>query len=195
MIDLKGKREVAWDTHAIEYSEGIRIAAHKPTRKNVALHCTGAWEGVTCGYPSVVKLGDKYRLYYRASGKSEMDNKESFCFAESDDGVTFTKSVLGKFEFAGSKENNIFHREDRFIDNFSVHLDTNPDCPPEEKFKALSLVSPGIKYTPGKPYPTKLALYTSPDGISFKFERILPIKGVFDTHQIATGIAAQLHFV
>ncbi len=177
-INLKSRRELFWDFDLIEKSEGIRIERHAPIRKNVALTCDKPWEGITCGYPSILKVGNKIRLYYRASGQNEMAKGESFCVAESDDGKVFTSVNLGKHSFGDEKETNIFHREERFIDNFTVHYDTNPDCPADEKFKALSLVCSNNFYT------TELALYSSPDGISFKYERILPIKGVFDTHNV-----------
>lgn len=184
MIDLKGRREVCWDEELIESSEGVTVAQHKPIRKNIALVCDDVWEGVTCGYPSVMRVGDKYRFYYRASGQNELAKGESFCVAVSDDGKVFTKPKLGMYEYGEAKNTNIHHMEERFIDNFTVHYDINPDCPAEEKFKALSLVLPKEGFTPGVAYIPKLALYTSPDGLKFKYERILPIKGVFDTHNV-----------
>ena len=69
-VDLKSRREVCWDLEVADKATGVSVRAHKPVRKNVALHCTDVWEGRTCGYPSVIKLGDEFRLYYRASGNT-----------------------------------------------------------------------------------------------------------------------------
>ena len=179
-VNLKSRRELFWDFDLIEESRGIRIQRHKPIRKNIALTCDKPWEGVTCGYPSVMKVGDKYRLYYRASGQNEMAKGESFCIAESDDGKTFERVNLGMYEFGECKETNIHHREERFIDNFTVHYDTNPNCPEDEKYKALSLMS----WQGEEKYMTVLGLYVSSDGLNFDFVRQLPIKGVFDTHNV-----------
>ena len=70
--------------------------------------------------------------------------------------------------------------EERFIDNFSIFIDTNPDCPENEKFKALSLES----YQGEERYVTDLMLYTSVDGLKFENPRKLDIKGVFDTYNV-----------
>ena len=181
-IQLNGKRILLWDTDILEEYQGISIRSHKPSRKNVALRCDDMWEGRTCGYPTVMKYGDEYRLYYRASGLgsiSSTSGDECFCLATSRDGKVFEKKPLHIYESGGSYENNIIHMEERFVDNFSIHYDDNPDCPENEKFKALSMVfirEPEVK--------TLLAYYTSPDGIHFTYQRILDVKGVFDSHNV-----------
>ncbi len=173
-INIESKREVCWDWYLADKIENITLKLHKPKKKNLALECNAPWEGCTCGYPAVMKVGDTYRLYYRASGRQDLKD-ESFCMAESRDGKTFTRPELCKFETGGTLKNNVFFREDRFVDNFSVHYDTNPDCPDDEKFKALSLIMPDDFSK------TELGYYKSPDGINFTFVCILPIRGIFDT--------------
>ena len=176
-VRIGSKREVCWDWYLAAEIENISLDMHKPVRKNVALSCDAPWEGGTCAYPAVIKVGDTYRLYYRASGRQDLKD-ESFCVAESKDGKTFSRPELCIFDVNGSKKNNIFFREDRFVDNFSVHYDTNPECPPDAKFKALSLIV-SEDFTV-----TQLGYYKSPDGIHFKYVGILPIPGIFDTHNV-----------
>lgn len=179
-INLKSRRELFWDFDILESYNQIKINRYSPVRKNIALLCDQPWEGVTCGYPAVRKVGDEYRFYYRASGQNEMAKGESFCVAFSKDGKVFEKRNLGMYEFGECKETNIHHMEDRFIDNFSIFIDTNPDCPEGEKFKALSLKS----YQGEERYVTELMLYTSADGLKFENPRKLDIKGVFDTYNV-----------
>ena len=83
MKNESGKRYLLWDDTLLDSADGVRINRHKPERKNVAFVCDREWEGITCGYPAVMKVGDKYRFYYRASGINEMAKGESFCIAES----------------------------------------------------------------------------------------------------------------
>ena len=179
-INLKGRRELFWDFHAVESEKGIKINRHRPVRKSVALLCDSPWEGLTCGYPAVRMVNGEYRLYYRASGQDSMARVESFCVAFSKDGKVFEKRNLGLYEFGNSKQTNIHHMEERFLDNFSIFLDTNPDCPENEKFKALSLNG----YQREQKYVTELWLYTSRDGLVFENPRKLDIKGVFDTYNV-----------
>jgi len=195
-IRLGSTREVCWDMHFIENCEGVRLQMHKPVRKNTVLTCDKPWEGSTCGYISLLKVGDVFRMYYRAANAMLIDSLEkkvekegpdftgcseagkiSICLAESKDGKTFTRAKICKFDILGEKENNaVFRDEEEVIDNFSIFYDENPDCPSEEKFKAL-------RYTEG-PEENHLAYYKSPDGIDFTFERILPIAGKFDTFNV-----------
>ena len=105
-----------------------------------------------------------------------------WCLAVSDDGKTFTKPSLGMFEYNGSKDNNIVHMEKRTIDNFSVQLDTNPDCPPDAKYKALSLHGFDVTNENGEIRRVGgLMYYKSPDGYHFTPVGKLDVPGAFDS--------------
>ena len=64
-------------------------------------------------------------------------HREVTCYAESRDGIHWTKPELGLFEFNGSKQNNIVW-DGPGTHNFTPFLDTNPACPPDAKYKALA---------------------------------------------------------
>ena len=91
-------RILCWDEKIIEKSENIQVQAHKPEKKNIALVCDNEWEGVHNGYASLLKVGDNYRLYYRADSsrhrldKAPVPGRPVICVAESrDGGITFRK--------------------------------------------------------------------------------------------------------
>ena len=187
------KRYLCWDTDLIEKSESIQFLAHKPERKNIAFVADEGWEGYY-SYASVVKVADGYRVYtrthprriklsYRGTGSANVlrDNyappewEEAVALLESRDGITFTKPILNQFEYFGTTENNIVYHREGEIDNFSVFYDENPNCPENERFKALS-----ANYVNHYPY---LQYYISADGYNFEFVRDLPLQGVFDSYQ------------
>ena len=180
MIDLKGRRELFWDTDILESFEGIMRTRHSPVYKNECFKCDAPWESEHCCYGSSVRVGDEIRFYYRAEN-NEFNKKGLgiMCLATSRDGKTFEKKNIGTNSFGGSFENNIFHSEEREIDNFSVVYDTNPGCPENERFKAVSLVSATVV---GEP--ERLALYVSADGIKFEFKYFLAVEGNFDSHNV-----------
>ncbi|MBQ8509107.1 MAG: hypothetical protein IJ493_04285 [Clostridia bacterium] len=187
-FNLGAGREVLWDMELADKVTGVSLHMHKPVRKNVVLDCNEPWEGEHCGYGSMIFDGERYRLYYRGAGandgvwKEESGSHSLWCLALSDDGKTFTKPNLGMFEYNGSKDNNIVHMESRMIDNFSVQLDTNPDCPPDEKYKALSLDDlKEVTVNGEKKYVGSLMYYKSADGIHFTPVGILHVKGTFDS--------------
>lgn len=178
-------RILCWDDKIIEASENIQVQAHKPEKKNIALTCDNEWEGVHNGYASVIRMGDTYRLYYRADpfrhrlDKAPTPGKAVICVAESrDGGITFRKPNVGKYEYNGTKNNNIVFSRAKAIDNFSVFYDTNPNCPKEEKFKALCELNLGSEGG------THLIYYASEDGYDFREQYALDVQGTFDTYNV-----------
>ena len=73
-------------------------------------------------------------MYYRGAHwdpkAKKATHREVTCYAESKDGITWTKPELGLFEFDGSKANNIVWDGGRTSHNFTPFRDTNPKCPP-----------------------------------------------------------------
>lgn len=181
IYELKTNREVCWDTFLIDRSENINLEVHRPVRKNVVMNCDKDWETVGVNYVGMVKVGDTYRMYYRGRDKDFWKTyKNRLCVAESKDGKTFTRCNIGLHEFDGSKDNNLFHSEERPIDNFSVFLDTNPDCPADAKFKALSCLETWHDHEKE----LGLLYYKSADGITFEKVGLLPVPGVFDSYNV-----------
>lgn len=183
------KRFFCWDNQWIEENSGIQIHMHKPEKKNIALMGDCEWEGVHNGYAAVVQGEGCLRLYYRADAtrqKIVYGHAEGVhgvvCVAESrDGGLTFRKPNIGKYDYNGTKNNNIiFDRTEKPIDNFSVFYDKNPDCPKEERFKALC----EINYGGNDPRGTKLIYYASEDGLDFKEMYALDVRGTFDSYNV-----------
>ena len=192
MYYIKG-REVLWDMFLADKTENVKLEMHKPIRKNVAFECDESWEGEHCNYGSLIYDGEKYRMYYRGLGanggvwKTENGSHCVWCVAYSDDGKTYYKPNLGKYEFDGSKDNNIFHMEtERFLDNFAVMYDENPDCPADEKYKAFAQYDdPDVEPINGIKYFSILAYYKSANGIDFEYVRNIDVKGSFDSMNYA----------
>ena len=169
-------REVFWDRYIMEESDGIDVAMHAPRCENVAIECDRPWEGNCSGYFQVFRDGPIWRMYYRGSGdvrdaqgRKISGSRGLFCYAESDDGVTFTRGDVGLVEFMGSRRNNILF--DKNMDNIFIFRDANPACPPEARYKGLC----------GE-YKKGLMLYTSHDGVHFSGQGVSVIeKGHFDS--------------
>jgi len=94
------------------------------------------WEGPYCGYTTVFQDGDLYRMYYLGYP----DKANYSCYAESKDGIHWTKPELGLIEFKGSKQNNIILAGAQEADeahNFSPLLDPRPGVSASERYKAI----------------------------------------------------------
>jgi hypothetical protein len=173
-LELDMRRELFVDDYLIGSMQGAHLKMHSPTRRNVALELDRPWEGPFCGYFTVIKDGEIYRLYYR--GMPGAGAKEVTCYAESQDGKTFTRPDLGLFEVNGTRENNVILAEHRACHNFAPFLDQRPDVPKSQRFKALGGT--------GKP---GLIAFASEDGIHWKPLQEDPVitQGAFDSQNVA----------
>jgi len=151
-IDIGSRRELFVDEALIEkLSGGAKLTLHRPTPREIAMTFDQPWEGNTSGYPTVIRDGELYRMIYRGhrmvwdSGKLLMSHSPVVCYAESRDGITWTKPTLNLFRWLGRdrdklpnpKANNIVWPGSSYSGTFVPFLDTKPDCPPDEKFKAV----------------------------------------------------------
>ena len=176
------QRFLCWDTKNFSQSNDVSVIMHKPEKKNLALVCDDVWEGVHNGYSTVIKVGDKYRMYYRVGGQSgyvfPTGRKEmgAVCVAESTDGITFKKKRIGKFEYDGSTDNNIvfWRNNGRWLDTFTVFYDETENCPESEKFKAFARDA-GTDI---------LDLYISEDGYDFQYVKRINLPGTFDSYNV-----------
>ena len=177
------QRELFVDTAAIGKLIGdVQQRLHRPVPKQVVLTADKPWEGNTCAYFTLFRDGDMFRMYYRGSHFDEKTRKpahrEVTCYAESRDGIQWTKPDLGLVEFNGSKKNNIVW-DGIGTHCFTVFRDGNPACAPEARYKAISR---------GRPRGKKgLYIFQSPDAIHWKLMHSEPVitDGAFDSQNLA----------
>jgi len=179
-IFIGGRVEMLVDDYLIATAENAQLRMHKPQPAEVALAMDRPWEGPGSGvYSTVFHDGEKFRMYYRAIAPDNEggDHGESqfCCYAESADGIAWARPSLGLVEFRGSAENNIVFAGVE-AHNFAPWLDENPDCPPDERYKALC----GLSYSDDK---HGLFAYKSADGFAWERLQDTPVitEGAFDS--------------
>lgn len=138
-IDVGSRVELLLDDYLIASMRNLSFQLHSPQpAERVMNFVEHAWE-VECGYVTVFKDGDRYRMYYAShldAPSNTLGENQFTCYAESTDGIHWTKPSLGLVEFKGSKENNIIWRGE-FSHNFAPFLDDRAGVPPEERYKAV----------------------------------------------------------
>jgi len=160
VLDIGSRRELFVDRYLIDRMTGTQLRLGQPVDTGAVLHFDKPWEGSFCGYVTVIKDGGRYRMYYRGIPEAGQDgnNGEVTCYAESADGIRWTKPDLGIYEIRGTRQNNVILANDApFSHNFSPLLDTRPGVPAEERFKALAGVSQ-----------TGLVAFVSGDGVHWR---------------------------
>lgn len=178
-VAIGDRLELFVDRHLVEQiTGGASLHLHQPEPQDAVLVTDKPWEGNTCAYYTIFRDGELFRMYYRGSHADEKTRKslhpEVACYAESKDGVNWTKPELGLFEWEGSKKNNIVWNG-LGTHNFTPFKDANPECPPESRYKALGGGRGG------------LMAFGSPDGIRWKLLSEKPVitQGAFDSQNLA----------
>ena len=169
--DVGSRLELFVDDYLVDgMSGGVGRRLHHPEPREVALTFDALWEGPTSIYVTVFKDDDRIRCYYRGSGWE--GKPELACYAESTDGITFSKPSLGLFEIDGSRENNVVWTG-KGSHNFSPFKDTSPTCVPEQRYKAVA----------GGP----LIALASADGLRWETMQDEPVitHGAFDSQNLA----------
>ena len=178
-VDIGSRLELFVDDALLENMTGVALKLHPPIPREVAIVFDQPWEGNTSAYVTVFQDEDRFRMYYRGSNydiKTEAYGPQVTCYAESKDGIYWTRPDLGLFAFNGSKKNNIVW-QGLGVHNFAPFLDSRRGCPADERYKALASDS-GNK---------SLFAFKSSDGIHWSLLQEKPIipSGFFDSQNIA----------
>ena len=184
VIDMGSRRELFVDDFLVRELVGARLRLHQPVPREVSFVFDKPWEGNESYYITVLEdaqLPDagRYRMYYRGRNVLydqkglHLTHPEVVCYAESDDGITWRRRELGLHEFEGSKRNNILWKGVG-VHNFSPFIDGHPNCPPNQRYKAVG-------HGPGGLY-----AFQSADGVHWSKIQDDPVitKGAFDSHNV-----------
>lgn len=192
-IKIGDRLELLVDDKLIKNITNLRRQVHQPIAREVSFIFNKPWEGNVSAYYTLIKEdANFFRLYYRGAdinvkkmhlGITE-GNGQRTCYAESHNGGrTWTRPNLGLFEYIddqGNKlENNIIWTDVLGSENFTPFKDTNPNCKPDEKYKAIgSRLNPYLLFG-----------FSSADGINWKMmnngKPLLTLyHGKFDTQNV-----------
>ncbi|MGM0490372.1 MAG: twin-arginine translocation signal domain-containing protein [Planctomycetota bacterium] len=190
-VEIGSRRELLVDDHLIDTLDNARRVLHRPIPREISLVRNKPWEGNSSGYTTVFQDGDLYRMYYRGThvaysqGKSKRAHREVYCYAESQDGINWTRPNLGLVEFDGSKKNNIIW-DGVGSHNFTPFKDPNPDGSADAKYKAIARGRP-LSRNADDTYEHGLYAFQSADGIHWQLIQKTPVitKGAFDSQNLA----------
>jgi hypothetical protein len=163
----------AFDQASIPSSQNLRLEMRQPTKHpgNPVVARGKAGEADAWGvqfYGSVIREQGKFRLWYVAVD-DELESKTPYArwraaYAESDDGMKWTKPNLGLVEFRGNKNNNLILTEPGPLGFVNLKVLADPEDPnPERRYKISTHV-----YFQHKSRLGTLAPYASADGLTWK---------------------------
>lgn len=195
LLELASQRQLFVDSWLIDDLANVGLMLHSPIDEGPVVHFDRPWEGPFCGYCTVIKDGELFRLYYRGRPDKGADGDigEVTCYAESRDGLTWTKPSVNQFVVKEQAENNvILANAVPSTHNFSPMLDTAPNVDSQHRFKAL-----------GGTMSSGLLAWTSADGIHWsklQEEPVIPVsmvpfKYMFDSQNLAFWSEAENCYV
>ncbi len=182
----------AFDDHAIPWRDNVAVtpetAVKHPANPVLRRGPAGAPDhGHAILYGTVLKLGGKFRMWYLGMFETEIKAGQApgwwrpMCYAESEDGVTWTKPELGLVEFNGDTKNNICLIESEVpslakVNDFLSILHEPDDPDPERRFKCVYIAHPPFEDVRGGrsgigPDERRWGAFiaaTSPDGLAWK---------------------------
>lgn len=163
-IDLGNRIEMMVDDVLIEHREHLHFVLNRPIEADIAIEADKPWEGKNSfAYGSVLEKDGTYYLYYRAvcnDSGLDTDPGQYLCVALSEDGVHWRKPELDIVPFGSHRRTNILLSGETsgvICHNFTPCLDTNPNCPADERIKAV-----------GGYAPDGLFVFVSADGLHFR---------------------------
>jgi len=140
----QGRTILLVDDHDVLYRAGTKRVIHPAQRHSdkALIVADKPWE-MLIGYTSVYrnpKTG-KYQLWYQAYSGGRSGDKKLKCviaYAESDDGVAFTKPEFDLFPFLGEPSNIVLDSNGGFGDRYGASVIVDPqEKDPAKRYKSL----------------------------------------------------------
>lgn len=176
IIDVGSQKQLFIDQKFIESSEGIRLTVQAPYQTREKLVVSDApWErdAHLGSYSTVIQENGKIRLFYDVrAGQAEPGKNPPFmgvAYAESTDGLRFTKPVLNLVEWNGTRANNLILPSDPAqgtLGGGSIWRDDNPSAAPDARYKSWTK----FYAKPGAPRRGPHAVWNSPDGLRWMID-------------------------
>ncbi len=168
-MNIGTDRQLFVDELLVDKTQGVDRILHPPVRQNVAIAPENAWETLALGCAGFAYDQGVFKSWYRCD---EGPKGRWTAYAESDDGVEWTKPNLGIFEHNGSTDNNLIWQGPG--SNFAPFRDPNPDVPDDERYKSVIRAR-------------QLFALASPDGIHWRLLQEEPIltEGHYDSPNVS----------
>ncbi len=166
----------AFDDVSIPFTENLRLKMRKPVKhpanpliRRGSAAAADSW--AVQFYGSVIRVENMFRLWYVAVGDERLDRSLPrsvpwrVAYAESADGINWTKPNLGLVERKGNKNNNLVHFDIAPIGILNVKVLHEPEAVPAERYKmaAHAWFAKGVEQDR---FGT-LAVFVSPDGLNW----------------------------
>ena len=142
-VNVGVERQLFLDDFWFENKRGIELRLQIPVPREVVIQCDRPWEKKALHYSCVVYDQGRYRMWYRVDDgdprKDANTDRTWACYAESKDGIAWTKPNLGLTPYGSVRDTNIV-AEGKELYNLSVIVDPNEKAGSARRYKAITRV-------------------------------------------------------
>ena len=200
----------AFDDHSLPYKSNLKLTFEAPQKRPegpvLRPGPVGSPDAAACSfYGSIIRVNGKFRMWYAAIADrritmSNVTPSARIAYAESDDGIHWTKPDLGLTEFNGNKHNNLVGLPANLdmaknppLAVFVLHEPGDPDPARRYKMAAYTVYypTPAGRAAAGMPadnYPSTILPFFSADGLSWKLAVPDPKQGWFDETEVPFAV-------
>jgi len=172
-IDVGNQKQLFIDNRFIAQADRVRLVMNTPVRDaDPVLIADRPWEpqGIT-GFTTVMHDQGRFRVWYGAVMKSGLPQEGAIrlAYAESDDGLNWTKPDLGLIEFEGSKQNNLLAplHEKQSMQSGTIFRDER--APADHRYRLWTKFRPSNDELEAGVRAGLWAMH-SPDGLSWQYD-------------------------
>jgi hypothetical protein len=196
----------AFDDDALPYKTNLKLTFESPQKFSgnpvLAPGPAGSVDAAACSfYGSIIRVGGKFRMWYSAKSDRTISTgnltpSARVAYAESDDGIHWTKPDLGLTEFNGSKHNNLVGlpanldpAKNEPLACFVLHEPDDPNPAHRYKMAAYTVYypTPAGRRAAGMPEdnnPSTILTYFSADGLTWTLAIPAPKHPWFDETEV-----------
>jgi hypothetical protein len=200
----------AFDDVSLPFKSNLKLGFESPRKfpgnPVLAPGPHGSVDAAACSfYGSVLRVGGKFRLWYSAKSDrvistGNLTPSARIAYAESDDGIHWTKPDLGLTEFNGSKHNNLVGlpagldpARNEPLACFVLHEPGDPDPAHRYKMAAYTVYYPSAagRRAAGMPAdnnPSTILPYYSADGLTWTLAIPAPKQPWFDETEVPFAV-------
>ena len=139
-LQIGSRRELFWDDFLVNTAASTAFPRlMEPVQRETCFWFNQGMEMNLVSYPCIVKEDTGYRLYYLPWNMFKDGTTDGYlAVIESQDGIHWTRPKLDIYDHPELETNNVVM--DNLVDGVFVFKDTNPNCDPEERYKALTRI-------------------------------------------------------
>lgn len=141
MINIRSRRELFFDDYLVDTEKStVPTVYNKPVKRERLFDFDAPWEENGALYHNMVKKTDgTYLMYYMTGYRDEKIGRyvRRIAVIESKDGIHWTRPELTVSGIEKFPVSNMISGEMDFYDNMFCFYDVNPNCPEDERYKAV----------------------------------------------------------